>query len=433
VGGAASACCKGLLNRSNRDIPWQNLIGRRANAGISTALCHRLEVLTLSLLAALRPEASQTPASGIVEVSTYGRAREGVIPMWVGEGDTPTPSFISDAATRSLAAGETFYTWQRGIPDLRDAIARYMTRTYSRPFDREQFYVTGGGMQAVQIAIRMVAGVGDEVIIPTPAWPNFAAAVGISGAKTVTVQQTFGNQGWTLDMELMAKAITPQTKAIVINSPSNPTGWTATHEELQAVLTLARQHGLWIIADEIYGRFVYESERAPSFHDVMDADDRILFVQTMSKNWAMTGWRLGWIECAPALGPIVENLIQYSTSGSPVFVQRAAIAALDNGDGFIAHQIARARLSRDVLCDALSSTGKARFLKPAGAFYLFFSVDGITDTRNAVLRMIDDVGVGVAPGTAFGPGSEAFFRLCFARSPEQAAQAADRIRRWITT
>ncbi|MFM9974507.1 MAG: pyridoxal phosphate-dependent aminotransferase [Beijerinckiaceae bacterium] len=385
----------------------------------------------MSLLTALRHEAFNAPQSGIVEVSSYGRAREGVISLWVGEGDTPTPAFIADAATRSLAAGETFYTWQRGIPDLRDAIARYMTRTYGQSFEREQFYVTGGGMQAVQIAIRMVAGHGDEVIIPSPAWPNFAAAAGISGAKTVMVPQKFGNRGWGLEVESLEAAITPRSRAIIINSPSNPTGWTATREELAAVLALARRKGLWIIADEIYGRFVFEGVRAPSFHDIMEKDDRILFVQTMSKNWAMTGWRIGWIECPPELGQVAENLIQYSTSGSPVFIQRAAIAALDQGDSFIDHQIARSKLSRDIFCDALASTGKARFLKPDGAFYLFFSVDGISDSRKAALTMIDDVSVGVAPGTAFGPGSDAFFRLCFACSPEKAKIAAGRLKAWI--
>jgi aspartate/methionine/tyrosine aminotransferase len=349
----------------------------------------------------------------------------------VGEGDTPTPAFIADAATRSLAAGETFYTWQRGIPDLRDAIARYMTRTYGQSFEREQFYVTGGGMQAVQIAIRMVAGHGDEVIIPSPAWPNFPAAVGISGARTVMVPQQFGNRGWMLDIASLEAAVTARSKAIIINSPSNPTGWTATKDELAAVLALARRKGLWIVADEIYGRFVFEGARAPSFHDVMDKDDRILFVQTMSKNWAMTGWRIGWIECPPELGQVAENLIQYSTSGSPVFVQRAAVAALDHGDSFIAHQIARSKQSRDIFCDALASTGKVRFLKPDGAFYLFFSVDGIADSRKAALNMIDEVGVGVAPGTAFGPGSDAFFRLCFACSPEKATIAAEKVARWI--
>jgi aspartate/methionine/tyrosine aminotransferase len=199
------------------------------------------------------------------------------------------------------------------------------------------------------------------------------------------------------------------------------------------LLRLARSHGLWIIADEIYGRFVYEGARAPSFHDIMTPDDRIIFVQTMSKNWAMTGWRIGWLEAPEELGQVAENLIQYSTSGVPVFAQRAAIAALDNGEGFIAHQIERARKSRDVICEALAATGKVRFLKPEGAFYLFFTIEGVKDVRAAALRMIDEAGVGIAPGTAFGIGGENFFRLCFARSPEQAAEAGERLRRWIAT
>ncbi len=385
----------------------------------------------MSFLAALRPEAVNAPESGIVEVSTYGRSRPGTIPLWVGEGDTPTPDFIRDAATRSLAAGETFYTWQRGIPEMREAIARYMTRTYDRAFTKEQFFVTGGGMQAIQIAIRMVAGAGDEVIIPSPAWPNFAAAAALTGAIPKLVRMTFGNRGWQLDMDALEAAITPQSRVLFVNSPSNPTGWTATREDLEALLGLARRHNLWIIADEIYGRFVYEGGRAPSFHDIMRDDDRIVFVQTMSKNWAMTGWRIGWLEAPAELGQVAENLIQYSTSGVPVFSQRAAIAALDGGDAFIAHQIERARRSRDIFCEALASTGKARFLKPDGAFYLFFTVDGVDDARAAALRMIDDVGVGIAPGTAFGFGGERFFRICYARSPEQAAEAAERLKRWI--
>jgi aspartate/methionine/tyrosine aminotransferase len=385
----------------------------------------------MSFLAALRPEAAASPESGIVEVASYGRARPGTLSMWVGEGDTPTPEFIRDAATRSLAAGETFYTWQRGIPEMREAIARYMTRTYGRPFGAERFFVTCGGMQAIQIAARMVAGAGDEVLIPSPAWPNFAAATSLMGGVPKLVPMTFGNRGWQLDMEALEAAVGPMTRVLFVNSPSNPTGWTATRDDLEALLALARRHGLWIIADEIYGRFVYEIDRAPSFHDIMADDDRILFVQTMSKNWAMTGWRIGWLEAPAELGQVAENLIQYSTSGVPVFAQRAAIAALDNGDGFIAHQIERARKSRDVICEALLATGRVRFLKPEGAFYLFFTVDGVDDTRAAALRMIDDVGVGIAPGTAFGIAGERFFRLCFARSPEQAGEAAQRLRRWI--
>ena len=390
------------------------------------------------LLADLRPEARHAPESGIVSVINHGRTKPGLIPLWVGEGDLPTPSFICEAATASLASGETFYTWQRGIPDLRAALAQYHTRIYGKvgdeDFTPERFFVTGSGMQAVQIAVKMIAGPGDELVIPTPAWPNFAAAIGISGARPVPVPMEFSNGLFMLDMERMAAAITPRTRALVINSPSNPTGWTARRDELEAILALARSHGLWIIADEIYGRFVYDLQtagknpaRAPSFHDIMEPEDRILFVQTFSKNWAMTGWRVGWLEAHPALGQVIENLIQYATSGSPVFVQRGAIAALERGEDFMATQVARAREGRSIVRDGLMATGKVRMAAPAGAFYAFFTVDGQADARKLAIHLVDHANVGLAPGTAFGPGGETGLRLCYARSRDDLIEGTRRI------
>lgn len=378
----------------------------------------------------IRPEAARAPVSGIVDVANRGRGKPGLIPLWVGEGDLPTPAFIAEAATRSLAAGETFYTWQRGIPELRQALARYHDRHYGAGHDPERFFVTGSGMQSVQIAARIVAGAGDEVLIPTPAWPNFAAAFELGGARSVSVPMDFGDNGVTLDLARLAAAVTPRTRAIALNSPANPTGWTASHDELVAILALARQHGLWIIADEIYGRFVYGGAlRAPSFKDVMEPDDRIMFVQTFSKNWAMTGWRIGWLEAPAALGQVIENLIQYSTSGCPVFVQRGAIAALDHGESFVEHQIARAREGRDIVVSGLRATGRIRTAAPAGAFYYFFKVDGVTDSRAFAIRMIDEANVGLAPGSAFGEAGREGLRLCFARRADQLREAVERLAR----
>jgi aspartate/methionine/tyrosine aminotransferase len=283
-------------------------------------------------------------------------------------------------------------------------------------------------MQAIQITLAMTVGEGDEVIIPTPSWPNAAAAAGIIGARAVLIPMRFGNDGWTLDLDRLAAAITPRSRALVVVSPSNPTGWTASHDELAALLALARRHGLWIIADETYGRFWYgDGERAPSFYDIMTADDRVLFVNTFSKNWAMTGWRVGWIAAHPALGQTIENLIQYSTSGVAAFMQRAAVVAVDEGEPFVAHQVARARSSRDAACAELAASGRCRFAAPPGAFYLLFAVDGMADSRRFALRLIDEAAVGLAPGSAFGPGGEQFLRLCFAREPAQVAAAAERI------
>ena len=382
----------------------------------------------LTLFETLRAQAAAAPESGIVEVMKYGRGRNGLIPLWAGEGDLPTPSFIIEAATRSLAAGETFYTYQRGIPELRDALARYHARIFGREFSAEEFFVTGSGMQSIQIALAMTVGAGDEIIIPTPTWPNAAAAAGVLGAIPVQVPMSFGNAGWTLDIERLADAITPRARALFLVSPSNPTGWTATHEELQTILTLARRHGVWIIADETYCRFWYGAgDRAPSFLDIMDAEDRILFVNTFSKNWAMTGWRIGWLKAPPSLGQVVENLIQYSTSGVAAFMQRAAVAALERGEGFVAHQIARARAGKDILSEALADNARCRFAAPNGAFYLFFRVDGETDSRRLALRLIDQIAVGLAPGSALGSGGREFLRACFARKSEDVEVAAQRL------
>jgi aspartate/methionine/tyrosine aminotransferase len=389
--------------------------------------------LPASLADALTPPARHAPESGIVEVMNYGRRQGGVMGLWAGEGDLPTPSFISDAATRALAAGETFYTWQRGIPELREALACYHAKLYGRPFEAEEFYVTGSGMQAIQIALAMAVADGDEILLPTPTWPNAAAATGVLGARHVEVPMTFGNAGWTLDHERLAAAVTPRTRALFLVSPSNPTGWTASIDDLSATLALARRHGLWIIADETYARFWYgEGERAPSYFDVMEPEDRILFVNTFSKNWAMTGWRMGWIAAHPSLGQVIENLIQYSTSGVAQFMQRAGIAAIERGESFVAHQISRARRGRDVVAEALAATGRCRFALPQGAFYLFFSVDGESDMRRLAFRIIDEAKVGLAPGTAFGAGGENFLRLCFARNPDQLADAAQRVAEVLT-
>ncbi|MER8534908.1 pyridoxal phosphate-dependent aminotransferase [Mesorhizobium sp. M1005] len=387
----------------------------------------------MTLIDTLRAEARAAPESGIVAVMNRGRGRDGMIPLWAGEGDLPTPAFITDAAAKAMAGGETFYTWQRGIPELRQALARYYTRHFGKTFANEEFIVTGSGMHAIQMAIDAVAGKGDELVYLSPAWPNFAAAAGIAGAVPVAVTLDQSGNGWSCDVDKIAAAITPRTKALFVNTPSNPTGWTADKETLQAILDLARERGLWIIADEIYSLFHYGHGRAPSFIDIMADEDRILFVNSFSKNWAMTGWRIGWIKIHPALQQVFENLVQYSTSGVAQFMQRGAVVALDEGDAFIVEQVERARAARDLVCGILATTGRARFTVPQGAFYLFFAVDGITDSRAAAFDMLDRANVGLAPGTAFGPGGEAFLRLCFHRRLDQLEEAANRLAKWMKT
>jgi len=385
----------------------------------------------MDLLHQIRPEAAQTPLSGIVSVMEYGYGRDGLIPLWVGEGDLATPPFITEAATRSLAAGETFYTHQRGLPELRAAISSYMERHYGRGGPIERYTVTIGGMHAIQIALRLVVGPGDEVIVPSPAWPNGPAAVGVLGAKTVEAPLRLDETGWHFDPARLAQAVTPRTKALLINTPSNPTGWTASLDDLRAIRDLARAHDLWIIADEIYGRFLHDESRAvdgraPSFHDIAGDDEKILYVQTMSKNWAMTGWRVGWIEAPAALAQTIDNLVQYSSSGVAVFVQRAAIAALSQGESFFAHQVARAKRGRAIVHEALAGVPGLVAPAPVGAFYAYFRAPG-HDGEKLAFRIVDEAAVGLAPGGAFGAAGSDCLRLCFARKPEDLTLAMERL------
>ena len=381
----------------------------------------------MSIVSSLSPRAVLAPESGIVEVVNYARGRDGLLPLWVGEGDLPTPEFVNKAAMDALAGGETFYTYQRGIPELRQALSDYYARHFDIALPVEHFYVTGSGMQAIQIAVQAMTSPGDELVYLTPAWPNIAAALDIAGARSVGVQLTFEGGKWAVDFDRIAAAITPKTKGLFINTPSNPTGWTASRDDLAAILALARKHGLWIMADEIYARYYFAGGRAPSFLDVMEPDDKVMFVNSFSKNWSMTGWRVGWIVAPPQTGQVLENLIQYSTSGVAQFMQRGAVAALNDGDAFVQSNIEKAKRSRDILCDALIATNRVETLKPDGALYAFLKIDGVTDSRKAAIDIVDKTSVGLAPGAAFGPGGELFLRACFLRDPAQIQVAADRL------
>lgn len=386
----------------------------------------------MSIIASLSPRAVAAPESGIVEVINYARGREDLIPLWAGEGDLPSPDFVNRAATEALLAGETFYTWQRGIPELRQVLVDYYARHFAVSLSTEHFYVTGSGMHAIMLAVQAVTSPGDEMVYLSPTWPNIVAAIEVAGAHAVGLPLDFGGGRWQLDIGKLEAVITPKTKSLFINTPSNPTGWTATVDDLKAILSLARKHGLWIVADEIYARYYYGGAvRAPSFLDIMEEGDRIIFANSFSKNWSMTGWRVGWLVAPPEIGQVIENLVQYSNSGVAQFMQRGAVAALNDGDAFVDANIRRAHQSRDILCDALIATNRVETLKPEGALYAFLKVDGVTDSRRAALDIVDKIGVALAPGSAFGKGGELFLRACFLRDPAQIEVAAARLADYI--
>ena len=388
------------------------------------------------LLAAITPQARNEPDSGIVKAATYGMGIPGVIPMWSGEGNVPTPEQFARPAIDSLLKGETFYTWQRGIPELREALASYHTRHFGRAFSHENFFVTSGGMQAIQTIVQMIAGAGDEIIIPTPAWPNYGGTLRILGSRPVEVPMQFQNGRWHLDLDRLFDAITPRTRAISLNSPSNPVGWTASRDELLAVRDACRKHGIWILGDEVYSRFYYGGDgeaHAPSFLDICDDEEQLLLANTFSKNWAMTGWRVGWLQAPKALAPAIERIIQVNTSGTPTFLQRGCVAALNTGENFLAAQVAKARANRDLAAGMLGEMPQICFEVPKGAFYMFFGIDGMTDSTKTTMRIIDEAKVGFAPGATFGPGGEGFLRMCYLRDPEKIEEALNRFHDWLKT
>jgi len=370
------------------------------------------------------------PGSRIAEISALGMGDPDVIPLWYGEGDLPTPAFIAAAASAALAAGHTFYTYKAGLPELRQTIATYLTGLHSRPVNAERVVVSSSGMTALMIVAEALIDPGDNLVIVAPVWPNIAAAVSIMGGEPRLVAlDPQPDGGWRLDIERLFAACDGRTRGIFVNSPSNPTGWTLTPGEIAALLDFARRRGLWLIADEVYSRIVYGNRRAaPSFLDQAEPEDRLIVVNSFSKNWAMTGWRLGWLVVPPDLLPTMEKLIEFNTSGSPTFLQHAAVTAVRDGEAFIAEFVARCRAARDVVVAALRDCRRVAAAQPEGAFYAFLRVDGMTDSVDFAKQALRQAKVGLAPGSAFGPMGEGYLRLCFARDPRQVAAAVERLR-----
>ena len=373
------------------------------------------------------------PMSDIIEVVDLARDAPDVCKLWVGESDLPTPEFICDAAVRAMREGHTRYTYSRGIPSLREALADYHTRLYGgKPMDVERVSVTVGGMQAVMQAFQAVCEPGDEVVVPSPAWTNVFESARIAGANIKTVPFRFGNRGWHLDLDEFFAAVTPLTKVLVINSPQNPTGWIMPREQMEDVLAFARGRGLWILADEVYHRLTYEMPRAPSFLEFCDPEDRVIATNTFSKSWSMTGWRAGWAVAPPSLGLIFENLLQFGTTGLPTFVQHGCEAAVRDGEEFLTNFVARCRTGRDVVCDALSGVPGLRFEKPGGTFYLMVRMEGLDDSKAFVIEVLREARVGLCPGVAFGPGGEGHFRICFGVDHRLLEEAMGRLTAYLS-
>ena len=384
---------------------------------------------------AARPAVQSLRGSKIREVANAGFGDPDVLPFWFGEPDEVTPDFIREAAIAALRAGDTFYTHNLGIAPLREALAAYVSRLH-RPADVERIAVTNSGMSALMLATQAIIGPGDRVVEVTPLWPNLVEIPKILGASVDCVPLDFGAHGWTLDLDRLLAALTSGTRALYVNSPNNPTGWTIDRAAQQSILDHCRRHGIWIVADDAYERLFYgapAAAAAPSFLDLATPDDRVISTNTFSKNWLMTGWRLGWLVAPPALVPGIGKLIEYNTSCAQGFVQRAGIAAVTQGEPVVARFAARLRSARDFLIGRLRKLPGIEAHSPPGAMYAFFRVDGVTDSLAFCKRLVAEAKLGLAPGAAFGPEGEGFVRWCFAASEPRLADGVTRLERALAT
>lgn len=375
---------------------------------------------------ALRP-------SLIREVANAGFGVPDMLPFWFGESDRVTPDFIRDAAAAALRDGATFYTHNLGTAPLRDAIASYVSARHGATA-ADTVAVTSSGVSALMLVAQMLVGPGERVVAITPLWPNLVEIPKILGAQVECVPLGYGDAGWQLDVGRLLAALTPGTRMLLINSPNNPTGWTMSRDDQQAVLAHCRRHGIWLVADEVYERLAFDADDAhgaPSFLDIASRDERVVVVNSFSKAWAMTGWRLGWLVAPAAVMADLSKLVEYNTSCAPGFVQAAGEVALRDGEPFVRSFVAALRDARDHLVAALRTLPGVEVPPPPGAMYLFLRLPGASDSLAFCKTLVREAGLGLAPGSAFGPEGEGFVRWCYACDPARLDAGVERLRRFL--
>jgi aspartate/methionine/tyrosine aminotransferase len=382
----------------------------------------------------IRPTIRELQPSGIGQVTALGLGNPDVLPLWFGETDLVTPPFIRDAAIKALEDGRTFYTNARGIQPLREAIRDFHKRTVGADIGLERITVPGGAMLAVVTALQMVCESGDNIVIVSPIWPNIFQAAKVVGAepRLVRLDEDWNAGRWHLDLDKLFDACDGRTKAMFLASPGNPTGWMLTAEEQKTILDFCRVRGIAILADEVYGTLIYDgATHAPSFLSIADEEDAVFAINSFSKPWAMTGWRIGWLVHPKSIEPAAAAMAQCNNTGSTHFAQYGALAALSpQGDVFRGELLERCRQGRDVVQDWIGRQNRVRWLKPDGAFYGFLHVDGLKDSLRFCQQMVRDDKVGIAPGWAFSLGDlrdDSYLRICFAQDSARLAEALGRL------
>ncbi|HUK14904.1 MAG TPA: pyridoxal phosphate-dependent aminotransferase [Bryobacteraceae bacterium] len=371
------------------------------------------------------------PYSRIRELAEIAMPMEGVLRLYFGESNLPTPDYIKSAALTALGAGYTFYTENAGLPSLRRALAAKYRELHGVELDPAgEIVITASGVQALNVGIRCALDPGDEALLLTPAWPNGSSIVAMANAVARQIPQPLCDGRYRVDFDALEAAVTPRTRLLIYISPSNPLGWVATEQEQDGLLEFARRHGLWLLADEVYDRLYYGprlGEPVPSILRKATRRDAVMVVQSFSKSYCMTGWRLGYLIARRDLAAKAAQLNEFIVSHAPSFTQKAGETALAEGEPELRRMLERLNENRDFCLDALAGMRGITVPKPDGAFYLFPRIDGLLDSFDFCKRLLIETRVGLAPGVAFGAGGEGSLRICYAAERSILEPAMERL------
>jgi aspartate/methionine/tyrosine aminotransferase len=378
------------------------------------------------------PEVTTVRESPMVQIATVAESMPGAIKLCYGESDMATPAFICEAAATAMREGHTFYTHTAGYTELRRAIAEKIHALHGLEYRPSEIIATVGATCAIYTAVRAFVTRGDNVVVITPTYAIFANTVMMAGGEVRQVPLDRHGPRFCLDVTRVERAIDANTRMLIVNSPSNPTGWVITPDEQRALCDIAERNDLVILADEVYERLVHEAPLASSFASVMPSKDRVIVVNSFSKTYNMTGWRLGWAQASEPVVKTMYKAAEFITSNPAAMVQQAGIVALTKGEPYVQELRQHYRARRDQVRRVLATLPSITLCEPEGAFYAFFSINGIADTSTFARTLLNDTGVALTPGAAFGDGGDGYVRLCFAASERTISEALSRLRTYLS-
>ena len=366
-------------------------------------------------------------SSLIRDVAEKGMQMQDILPLWFGEGQWPTSQIAIEAAQNALQAGDHFYQPNNGKPRLRSALAHYMNGLYGTSKTKQNITVTASGMQGLALTALALIDSGDHVVCIDPVWPNLGESFKIAGGQIDSTNLIARDGRWHLDMEELLAKLTDKTKALLINSPNNPTGWVCSAEEQKTILDHCRKQRIWIVADDVYARLYQHGSLAPGFQHLANADDLLISINSFSKAWSMTGWRLGWITAPATLEKTFAHLTEFNIACPAGFIQEAGLAMIEQGEAEVSLLQHKLRKALTLTRTRLKHFEDISFIEPDGAFYCFFSVRGLKDSLAFAHALLEQTKVGLAPGLAFGPAGKEYLRLCYAQDEQILNKAFNRL------